>query len=538
MAYRAFLNNTLFFQTDAGLDELMLTSAVINKVAGESGSFVFKVPQQNIAYTSFHKLIDYVDVFKDDVLIFSGRVYAIRETFDTQIEVECEGLLAVLNDSIIRPFLHNDTVENLLLNLIAQHNMQVGSDKQITVRSVTIEDKNLIAYRDYQEYQTTIERINTLVDSFGGYISVTKTAGGLMFDWLESFTTDAGQTIDFGENLLDITQEETSDDIITVLIPLGKEMEDADGMLSGARLTIAGVNDGLDYIEADSTYIQQYGRIVGTKIWDDVTVPSILKSKAQAELNARLQGKVLINVSAVDMADAGYNVDAFTVGEQIKVTSAPHGISGVWFACTEQTLNLLHPGSNRLTLGSVEYGYIKLKRQQDNSILSGIINANYQLNEAMRGINQDLIYRISTFESTIEQLPESITATVLESVTDQYGDQLETLQSAVQQLSNSYTLWFGNNGRINTWFEFDPDYFKIRKDGQAVYSRQDNDSYEFCDNSGNVLLGLDGNGMTALTANVTGQLRFMNGSAGQWAIRKGAYISSLGGVNLDDVWIG
>lgn len=536
--YEAYLNDTLFFRSNTDLEELVLTSATISKVAGESGSFVFLCPPQNVAYTEFHKLIDYVDVYRDENLIFSGRVISIKENFDTQIEVRCEGLLAVLNDSIIRPFVNDDTVTALVSNLIAQHNAQVGSDKQITIRSITIEDANTTAYRDYQEYQNTLERINTLVDTFGGYISVIKTASGLMFDWVEEYTDDAAQTIDFGTNLLDITQEESGANVITVLIPLGGELDDEEGITTNTRLTVAGVNNGLDYIEASSEYIEQYGRIVGTKVWDDVTVPAILLSKAQAYLNSQLQGKVTINVTAVDLADAGYEVESFGVGQQIKITSEPHGIDGVWFECTEQNLDLLQPANNRMTLGSVEYGYIKLKRRQDASILSGIINANYLLNETMRGINQDLILRISTFESTIEQLPESITMSVLETVTNQFGDTLQTLESATQLLSDQYTIWFGENGKINTWFEFDSDYFKVRKNGQSVYSRQDNDSYEFCDMDGNTLLELDDDGLTAVTANVSGQLKFMHGQTGQWAIRKGAYISSLGGVNLDDVWIG
>lgn len=536
--YRAFLNETLFFDTSAGLNELLLTSAVIHGVAGESGSFSFVVPQSNVCYGEFHRLSDYVYVYENDQLKFSGRVYSIRQVFDTQLEIECEGMLAVLNDSIIRPYTFDDTVENLVIDLIAQHNSQVDSDKQITIGTINIPDKDLTAFREYQLYETTINRINTLVGSFGGYISVTGTAGNLTFDWLESYTDDAQQEIILGSNILDITREIDSSNIITVLIPLGTLLDDEEGVTSNARLTIASVNSGLDYIEADQEYLDQYGRIVGAQIWDDVTFPENLKTKGQEYLNSVLQGKITITVTAVDLSHAGYDFESFGIGQRIKVTSAPHDINGIWFECTEQTLDLLHPAQNQLVLGSVEYGYIKTKRLSDDAKINGIINQNYRLNEALKGVNQDLTYRISEFESTINQMPEEISASVLETVTNQYNELLGTLQSSVQLLSDQYNIWFGEDGHINTWFEFNADYFQIRKENGSLYSRQDNDSYEFVDQNGNTLLELNESGLNAATANVTGQLKFLQGTLSQWAIRKGAYISSLGGVNLDDVWIG
>lgn len=362
--YRAYLNDNLFFNTAAGIKELSLSTAKLSLRLGESGSFTFTVPPSNKYYGQFHKVIDHVDVYRDNDLIFSGRVYSIEEQFDKQLKIICEGLLAVLNDSIFRPVLFDGYLHDLLDDIITSHNSQVEQDKQITKGVVTV--SNAACYREYDQYETSISRLQDLAESFGGWMRVRKTVNGLILDWYADCIDGTSQKINFGQNLLDIKQTETADEIITVLIPLGNADQD------GNRLTIESVNSGIDYIQADQEYIDQYGYIVGSRIWDDVTVASNLKAKGQQWLAASLLPKRTINVTAVDFADAGMDVDAFNVGQKIKVTSVPHGIAGEWFNCTGQTLDLINPGNNRLVLGTVITGYVKAERSNNTAIRSSI----------------------------------------------------------------------------------------------------------------------------------------------------------------------
>lgn len=57
------------------------------------------------------------------------------------------------------------------------------------------------------------------------------------------------QVIEFGTNLLDITEYITAENVFTVLIPLGERQKDSSGNETG-RLTIESVNSGKDYIES------------------------------------------------------------------------------------------------------------------------------------------------------------------------------------------------------------------------------------------------------------------------------------------------
>ena len=164
MAYKAYLNNQLFFDSSLQDESFFLSYAVLELTANTAGDFTFRIPPSNDYYDSFHRLMDYVDVYRDDDLIFSGRVYSITEETDTQRLISCEGLLALLNDSIYRPFTFEGTLRNLVRNILDSHNSQVEADKQITAGILTIEDADV--YRAYQNYETSISRLKDATRSF------------------------------------------------------------------------------------------------------------------------------------------------------------------------------------------------------------------------------------------------------------------------------------------------------------------------------------------------------------------------------------
>lgn len=391
MAYKAYLNNTqLFFDSSLQDDNFLLTSAVLQLDASSAGDFTFTIPSCNQYYDSFVRLKSYVDVWRDDERIFFGRVYSIQQTFDAQKKISCEGLLAVLADSIFRPIEYEGRLHALVRQIINSHNAQVGPEKGLVIGTLSVSDSDV--YRPYQTYDKTISRLSDLCASFGGYMMITKefnpdttgivdidlvdeavvdtdTGTRLTFHWISDFTDACTQKIELTSNLIDITQSVDSEDIITVLIPTGAVNDE------GNRLTIAEVNNGLDYIVAADTYIEQYGYIVGSKTWSDVNYANILKTKAQNYLDEVLRPKTTINLSAVDLADAGYDVDSFRIGQKVTVKSVPHGINNLQFNCQEQKLNLLHPENNRLMLGDVKRGFVESNRYSNTRLLEEVQNS-------------------------------------------------------------------------------------------------------------------------------------------------------------------
>lgn len=67
-----------------------------------------------------------------------------------------------------------------------------------------------------------------------------------------------------------------------------------------------------------------FGVIEKTVEFEDVTQASNLLTKAQAKLQELIDKTVSIEVSAADLHNLDVNIDAFRVGEYVRVISKPH----------------------------------------------------------------------------------------------------------------------------------------------------------------------------------------------------------------------
>ena len=86
--------------------------------------------------------------------------------------------------------------------------------------------------------------MDELVTESGGYIR-TRTVGGVHYiDYLAEYEQAGGQDIRQGQNIIDVTKNVKTDDLATRLIPLGSSTSNNEW-----PVTIAGVNDGKDYLE-------------------------------------------------------------------------------------------------------------------------------------------------------------------------------------------------------------------------------------------------------------------------------------------------
>ena len=538
MIYRAYLDGVIFFDSSADYDGLTLTEAEVELEAGGAGSFNFSIPPQNIAYGSFNMLTSIVSVYRDDEEIFYGRVYSVSGEFNTVQTIECEGYLAALNDSIVEPFTFNSTISALVLQFIELHNERCPG-YPFELGTVTVEDDYV--YRAYENYETAWSRLSDLVDSYGGYMGArhsTDEDGNecVYLDWYQEYETEASQSIDFGENLIDLTQESDASEIITCLIPLGAEVteEDDDGNETTYQVDITSVtDDGRDYVYSEDG-IARYGYIWGTKEWEDVTEPSNLLNKAQEYVNSSSQGTVTIKATAVDLANIDEDISHFTIGENIQVTSSPHGIDQT-FLCTELKFDLLDPSKDELTLGDEIVGYVTAASKNLKSSLKVVETTvnNYTLNEINEAVNQITTLLQSTY---ITQDSEAITALAEE--IDALNEQIENLASITLTAEEIELLVSEND--LSTWITLTSAALIIGQSGSDIHSEQDNDSYCFVDSAGNVLLRIQTTGIDATTVNVSEQVSFKSGGVegeAEWAIRLGAADSS-GFHNLNDVYIG
>lgn len=545
--FKAYCNNQIFFNAGISDDALTLAEAKLDLEVGKAGSFTFKIYPTNIGYNYFQKFKSYVSLYREDRLIFSGRVLEEKKGFSNEKTIICEGLLAMLNDSIIRPFSFQGTITEFLTMLINNHNSQVSEDKQFTLGTVTVTDPNNYIARSREGYNSTMALFDDTVSTLGGYFVVRPENGVLYIDYLEDFTAESGQEVNFGENLLDITKESSGTELITALIPLGAESEETqeDGTVIRRKLTIESVNDGNDYL-TNTEAIEKYGFILGTHEWNDVTRPENLKTKGEAYLAQAVMEKTTINISAVDMAKAGADIDSFLAGEYVNIKSSVHSIDAKMLI-KKQSLNLLNPSQNKLTVGDTVAGYVESGVKNTNKYETVIqkIEANYVTNQQVTGYptKEELAEAISKGnDDVINSVKAEMTAAINESaeeisleVSTSYAtkEELATEAAKIKINSDNIAANIETIEGIVTSVKVTDAGVEIGKSDSEIKSVQDNDSYAFIDKSGTKILELDTKGVNAPSVNISKQLKIGDG----WAIRQGEYVSGKG-YNLNDVWIG
>jgi hypothetical protein len=348
--YKVYCDGSLLYHSK--LENLKIISPSVELEANKTGSFKFTVPVDHPYYGLIHKLKSIITVYQDDYLMFRGRVLDDEIGWHNEKAVSCEGEMAFLLDSIMRPYDFSGSIAEYLALLLDSHNGQVDEEKRFALGNVTVTDANDYIVRSNIDYTDTWTELNNkLLNNLGGYLQIRHEDGIHYLDYLQDFTLLAPQTITFGKNLLDLKRISKGAGIATAVIPLGAKLKDAEGNDTDQRLTIAAVNDGSDTIVDDGAKAQ-YGLIVKTVIFDDVTEASNLLNKGKAHLAQLVNLPETIELTAADLATLGEKITSFHVGTKVRVNSKPHGIDQL-FTVSKLSINLFDPASNKLTLGGV-----------------------------------------------------------------------------------------------------------------------------------------------------------------------------------------
>lgn len=358
--FSIYVDGELLYRPDGDID-CVITDPVLRLEMGKSGSLTFGLPVTNALYGRLQKLVSIVQVFYDEQEVFEGRVLSLTRDFDNTLQVECEGELSYLVDSVQRNDAFTGKTTELLAEIIARHNEMVEPFKQFKMGKVTVEERDITIagqsdkttddegnfdYRQIEinsttsEWRDTLDYIETcLINYCGGYLRARRdVAGSLYLDWIANYYDQTTQTIEFGVNMLDLEEEDDVNDIFTILIPLGTN-----------NLTIEEVNDGSPML-VDEERVAKYGRIIKTKTFDSVSKPETLKENGERYLRENGFPKVTLTINAVDLHQYDKNVEMIRLGDRVHVLSAPHSI-GDYLICTEIEYDLADPANTEYTFG-------------------------------------------------------------------------------------------------------------------------------------------------------------------------------------------
>lgn len=483
-------------------DEYTVGNPKLKLETNKVGELTFTIYDDHPYFDKIRKLKSIIRVYQfrkgvniDGRLIFKGRVIEDTQDFDNAKVVECESKLAMLLDSQTPPFTLEDGVltvgggivagvngspQSLFKWVIEQHNAQVeewqrfeldettvtntykidGVEYTRTVpKYCTVIDKNDNIVRSNTNYDNTFNTVQSkFVEMLGGYINVKYDVekDGKLVDYIEyvhDFTDTATQQIEFGENLLDISQVVSGADVATVLIPLGKavsktETEGEGEVETESALTIAAIangeyNDtgdlaaGGDIVKSgdriySKKYVAEYGKIVKVFEFEDVTDAANLFKKSIAKLkNESVYLGATITLKAVDLAIVDKDIESFYWQDKIRVFSRPHNIhaennenAGATYLLAKIEIPLLEPQNTEIvlnkswrTLTDVALGAGKTAQTTVNKIV-----ADYATNE-----------RLTAVENNVEATAKGVAEAV---VNDAIGGEIDAvIESALENTS-------------------------------------------------------------------------------------------------------
>lgn len=394
MRFRIFIKNhgteSMLYDTEIGDLNGPLSQPMLTLEYGKAGSLEFVVHPGHPFYDSFYRFSTYLRVMRNEDEVFRGRVLDIQDDLDMNRTITAEGDLTYLVDSLQVPDNTNnptsmtdlttnnsvarasitteaqraemppetltisrvdlsgdniakETVYAHFARFITTHNSQVETEKQFTVGTVNIDDKDVEqewTSTNYRDTKTAIE--NDLIKYYGGYLRTRKTGNVVYIDWLSGPTAYSEQPIILGMNLIDMQINNAGEEIFTRFVPIGKD-----------QLTISSVNDGKSYIQDDDLYAQ-YGAIYKTEEFSSVDDPTELMRIGEAYFLSNGDGGIeSLSVKAVDMNLLNDEEAAIEIGTVVTTHSDPHDLEASLIVIQIE-YDIQNPENNNYEIGYPE----------------------------------------------------------------------------------------------------------------------------------------------------------------------------------------
>ena len=364
------------------------------KLSGDVNTFLtleFTVPPTNPMAKSLAKR-DYahpVTATFDGQRLFRGYIETTEEQLDTEVKVTCKGDLAMLNDSIVRPYTTQQGDTNggmqyigqgyatLFKWFIGQHNANVvyrgadgqehGTEKQFQIKYPSGSNTNLAkecaildkrsGERPYsQSKPTTLGEIQgKITKALGAYLQLWYDGDvkclALYADVPEVLKND--QVIQFGRNMTDYMFEDSCVDTYTAIRAQGGNDANSN------PVTLKGIADGVKssayYKRGDVVYhmanAEKYGYREYAWSNSDITDANTLLGNAIVQLQKIMTPAQSIDVSAMDMVFVSGKYKHLLPGQLVTVQSYVHNID-VELLVSSCNIDFDSPDSTKYTMGS------------------------------------------------------------------------------------------------------------------------------------------------------------------------------------------
>lgn len=389
MGYKLLYDKQILFDVYSGD---YVTDAQLSMSVNTISYFDFTISLTHSLYNIIAEHAGIVELYFDDVKLFSGEITKIDVDLNGNKDITCAGALDYLSYTLVRPYSTIDGEADLLAPssvdgyfnwLIEQHNKHCLDSRKhffVGVNQGNLLDNNNYIYRASSSLPTTSSEIeDKILNSVGGYLYVRYKDDKNILD-LYADTHDANtQIIDFGVNITDFVKTTSTDDQYTAVIATGytPDPPEDDPQKKMNPINLEGCIDGgtpyspsivkMGDVVYDVNAVARYGYKEYHVSNDDIKTYDGLLQYACKVLNKLLSPSLSVSVKAVDLSL--YMKDKYEhmqVGQAVRVRSKLHNIDE-YLVVNSITLDMNNPENTEYQLG---VSYDTLTGQQSSYLRS------------------------------------------------------------------------------------------------------------------------------------------------------------------------
>jgi len=315
-----------------------LVSAKLSRGMGRAGELEVTIPPTHIEKDNIQFLSDEFIVKRDDEVLFVGRPITQSVDFNGNAKITCEGILAYLCDSPIRPYQFTASqysVTNFIDLILAYHQniveQKTGNAHKTFTRGIVSPSlaSLIVKVEKTDEAISSYDMLtNQMIKEFGGYLRVREANGVRYLDYLDSYGTTASQTIETAVNILDVAKNVEYSEVVT------------------CAMTSQKLGDFITDIREFSSNVDQLGVVAKYFNYDDIQGDARQFLAQYVDFNKFPIERV--EVKAVDLHLADSSITAFNLGDNVEVTA--FGITQT-MEISELENDLLNPTNDVISLG-------------------------------------------------------------------------------------------------------------------------------------------------------------------------------------------
>ena len=236
--YRMLYNDNFLF--DPFDETRIVSSASITTNVNAASYLDFTIAANHPLYNEIEQRSGIITLYSDNEKLFQGLITAIDMDMDGNKSVTCSSALDWLRDVQLRPYSTDqaecdeyefkldkapDALDAYFQWLIDQYNAQNKDGRYFTInvnQAADLTRRSLVYFASTSPRSVADAIEDDILGTFGGYLVLRYEDDQLILDLYSDIHEMNEQVIDYGENILDISRSESTDDQYTAVYPIGK----------------------------------------------------------------------------------------------------------------------------------------------------------------------------------------------------------------------------------------------------------------------------------------------------------------------------